>query len=575
MRIFTTVSMGLALALAAGAAVPSQQSLPQLNAASSGKSVKMQRMSRADIVKTHNNGGLHKNVRKGAAVHKVAAPSENDEILGAPEGESVRYVKTGPGYAVNYMYVVETTVSGSVSEVVMKDGKFYMSNPCGTYLVPGWVEGTVADNEVTLKLPQFVEAYQDYTGATYSCYCMAMEYVEDDPETQEGWYYPTEAQEYKFKINADGTLIPTDPNVGLGLCTWFADEDSDDPAVGEWQWDGNLDLATEYGVLDKTPQVAPEGLAFDNWTLICEKTGQSVELAFADDGKVYLRDFWSSEDNAANCLVGKLDGDKVIFEPGQYLGVDSELMKTAYFVAGTYTQEYDELYGMYYYDFTPGGNLVLTFDADKKKMTSGDGGFIISVAPDELIYFSQFIMPELVKYNPDAVISKLNAPELVIYYEEDDYYPNECIFTVSNIDADGNMLDTSKLYYRVFVDNDLFTFYDDEYSGFTGEMTDVPYDFESDEFYVDGNMRDFVIYMSGIEKVEIQMLYKDGDNTVYSEKALMYGSNGVNDVNLADTVSSVYYDLAGRRVSNPASGVCIRLDRLSDGSVRAAKVMVK
>ncbi len=43
----------------------------------------------------------------------------------------------------------------------------------------------------------------------------------------------------------------------------------------------------------------------------------------------------------------------------------------------------------------------------------------------------------------------------------------------------------------------------------------------------------------------------------------------------AETIEVNYYDLHGRRVNTPSDGIFIKLERLSDGTTRASKIMVR
>lgn len=52
-------------------------------------------------------------------------------------------------------------------------------------------------------------------------------------------------------------------------------------------------------------------------------------------------------------------------------------------------------------------------------------------------------------------------------------------------------------------------------------------------------------------------------------------ASGVSDIaNDATVISTDWYDAFGRRIAIPASGLVIRLDRMSDDSVRVSKVIL-
>ncbi|MBR5745343.1 MAG: hypothetical protein IKX94_08505, partial [Muribaculaceae bacterium] len=66
-------------------------------------------------------------------------------------------------------------------------------------------------------------------------------------------------------------------------------------------------------------------------------------------------------------------------------------------------------------------------------------------------------------------------------------------------------------------------------------------------------------------------------NAGFSAEYYTYGTEGVETIGSnAVEVAATYYNLQGIRVQNPSSGqIYIRVANLSDGTVRASKVVVK
>jgi hypothetical protein len=55
------------------------------------------------------------------------------------------------------------------------------------------------------------------------------------------------------------------------------------------------------------------------------------------------------------------------------------------------------------------------------------------------------------------------------------------------------------------------------------------------------------------------------------------GNTAVNEISDKDKVvdSTIYFDLTGRMVSNPANGIYVKVVRYTDGSQRSFKVLKK
>lgn len=106
-------------------------------------------------------------------------------------------------------------------------------------------------------------------------------------------------------------------------------------------------------------------------------------------------------------------------------------------------------------------------------------------------------------------------------------------------------------------------------------MLPVGFISEDETTYSYGNQQNVALFVQGFDRCEVRLVYVDGDNTIYSDKTLMFGEPGsVNGISTAGTVSH-YFDLQGRRVANPAGGLYIRATVGTDGSLRHDKVILK
>lgn len=113
-------------------------------------------------------------------------------------------------------------------------------------------------------------------------------------------------------------------------------------------------------------------------------------------------------------------------------------------------------------------------------------------------------------------------------------------------------------------------------------MTDIPYSFSDGyDFNFTGSMHNMFFYMDGVSKVGIQAMYKYNDK-VYKSNLVEFeitedgfrptAVNGVTDDK--DRVTGVsFYDLSGRRVSNPSSGIYLKTMKMADGTQKTVKIV--
>lgn len=573
MRNSTILTLLAASALSASAVVPAANLKVPTMGADFHKTMKIN----TSKVNANDRKALRHDTGK-VKVMNLAGPSADDKVIEDPAGDAQIYVKSGMGFGYNWLYGLYTQpLDGSVSKVVENNGKIYMSNPFGTYPVPGWLEGDVKDGVITMTFPQLVNVetydYGDGDIEEYKDYCLVFEYQEDEDG---GWYYPTEAQTYQLKINEDGSYTPVDENIYLGYGAWFEDEGEETPEGGEWSWQGSLDLLETMAPNSGKLNEVPEGLTFENWNFIYDKSGSQVPVAI-DGDKIYIKGLFSDPDCVDSVIVGTIADGKASFAQNQYLGISWANMKTAYFLSGKMVEAYDPDYDETYMDFERTDALVFDYDAEKGQLTASDA-YVISTSPDVILYFELVEKPYFGKNDPNAKVTSLFPPVVIAYYEENpDYgYTNELMFNIPNVDPDNNMLDTSKLYYTIYVDGAPFEFFSDEYEGVEDGTTELPYDFSNGiDIYAQGGIHDLLLYPSGIERVDVQTIYRDGDNVIYSDLAPAY--NASKAVSVADraVVSSKYFDLSGREIRNPENGIYIRISKMADGSKKADKVVVR
>lgn len=486
-------------------------------------------------------------------------------ITERPQGTAQLYTKTGEGWVYNWlMGIVLQPCDGSVTEIITSDdGKVYMNNPFSLYSTPGWIEGTIENNSYVFNLPQMVN-YEDYgDGEIYEDYCLKLQYGEDE----EGpWYFLCEDQTVRFNIGTDGVLTPDMEGMMLGMCNWFDDDDG-----GYWSWQATGDEINSLTPHNEKTLEVPSTAQFNDWYRSSGINVSSIPIAF-DGDKVYIKGIYSgSADIKNSSIVGTYDNatSKITFESGQYLGIDWNNCTVLYFVAS---------------ETLPNGSnkiadkLVFDYDKDTQTLTT-DGSYAICCTPDKLLYYQFVNKPAFFLQEGYPEVTSLVAPVYDEYYPEEPYYGYyaELYFYIPMLTPDGKAIDTSKLYWNVILDDEVFTFMPDEYYGLEEPMTDVPYGYdEIDGFYCSGNLAGCFIIPEGYDSLGFRTLYKDGDKTVYSDIVYVPGfESGIKGISIngGKPVREEYFDLQGRPVSQPSTGFYIRRATYDNGKVITSKIV--
>lgn len=518
---------------------------------------------------------------KGAPLKSAAAPGDY-ELIEPAEGDEEVYVKSGFSYVNSYYFGITTqSCDGAISNVVYsEDGKkIYAKTPffLDYYTEESWIEGDVDGDTVTFTFPQLVDEDIDDEEPEYNIfgYCVKVKFKVEDEAEQSGWYYPTESQEYKFHIEEDGTLTSLeDEDTMMGYCYWI--EPSEENGEGHFSWQGTGDIVFSMTPNRGVEAEVPDGLKYETWKFINGTSASNVSIAVRDDA-MYIKGLFNKTGMKDKVVVGKIDGDNVIFDNAQYLGVYWTNYTVAYFVAGEMEED----------TFVIKENVTFNWDRENQRLTT-DGAISISSSPTTVIWYMLSNKPAFVIPNDNVVVTRLYTPVLTSFYDIDEEYDYdaELSFNLPTVDPDYQILNTDNIYYQVFVDGDLFTFYDDEYElpkGVT-ETTMIPYGYYNYDGDLDawGTEHTIELHARGFETFGVREVYINEDGTeVYSDILYAPGyedltGTSVSSMASAKTISSVrYIDLNGNVSSRPANGISVKQTIYSDGTIKTQKVIRK
>lgn len=504
-----------------------------------------------------------------------AKPTDNTIYSEAPAGVHTDYSRASDAFGVAFGMLIFAEDSGlTVDYVEGEDGCVYISNPFSQFPLKAYLKCQRNGDKVTFTGAQAVFAMPETddngnpTGNIVYCYACPMV----PRATADGgeWYFADTKSTVEFTVKDNA--LELDPEAMIGLFLW--DEEQKDLA-----WTGYGDYNMRYKAVTSSLIAPPADLATERWSMILDDgTGYFVNVGSADNA-LYIKGIYP---NTPNAWV-KLDVNegKAVLNDVQYLGKDDN-WHYAYAVGGTVENKYIEEWDDYMEVATPTGVLSFSYDPAERVLET-EGAFIICTEENCTAYSSYYPTISIMQQNHVAGTAPLAPQGLYTAVYEEGSQTLE--FAIPMLDVDGALLETSNLSYRVFVDGELFDFYNDEYVKLPeATMNEFPWGFTEDyDFYAMGVYHSVYFYINGYESIGVQTVYHEPETN-----AVLYSSitaidaegniiNGIESVAQGTkAVKSVdYFDLQGRRVATPAKGLNIVRTTYADGTTDTRKTIVR
>nr|AKF17182.1 hypothetical protein [uncultured bacterium Csd4] len=435
-------------------------------------------------------------------------------IIEQPEGTQVFYEKSGQAYYVYIFYVVNTSYTGAVGNVVFgANNEVYIKNIISQLNTGSWVKGTLNGSTITVDFP--FKAFEA-DGDEYFVVPMTF-----DAEDQ--WYYPAENTSITFNYDATTGAIstPQDSPQATGE-TIIGLVDADGSWTGYADWDIEMTKVTD------EPIVAPDNIETAQYSLMApDYEGSLCSVGFIGDD-VYIQGLYPGLPDA--WVKGTIQGDKVVFKSGQYLGPDEEAGYHEYLMSATVQKEWDDYYQEYYdvYNLSD-EDIVFDYDAATKSL-SNSSTFLINAGKEEAYYISAFTGAEI---KPFVEVAATPAtPEWYQIYEGGYAYYSYgygwgyLYFNIPSSDVDGNFIVTDKLSYAIWIKvngvEKQLVLSPDDYINLDQAMTEIPFNFtENWDIEMEGSARYLYYYVLGPEAFGIQTIYRGGGEEHRSEIAWM------------------------------------------------------
>ena len=409
-----------------------------------------------------------------------------------------------------------------------------------------WVWGKRTGNRVAFPKGQYIGIYQGNSRQ----YDLFFQPATDCHYNESAVLVFTPVDSLTGTIGDDGTLT-----VDYGLVT-----------VESANAAGSLDMAENQCIapFDRTycyPPSTASRRELQYQSLINARFPTYRIVEVAEDGD----DFYACgfcEDAKMTWIKGRREGNDVIFPSGQYMGMigdfpinftgvtstdEAGLVETPEFVmecaadGGLYT---DQIYATQIYDSY--GSTYIYFDTELKP------------------YVLEAVRPE----KPQEIIHEVSTGTPYI------------ILRFSPLNVDGYLMDLENLYYRIYLDGRLFRFNVSDYPLLPENTTEISvmYNDSWNFFDYDGYYsRLFSFDNLNYDVMEVEMVYRLKGKELTSERLAIPNPtkepDGITSVVGEGEVSTVCYDLQGRRIPSDAHGPVVRRTLLPDGSQRTEKVL--
>lgn len=524
---------------------------------------------------------------------RTSEPIRTEVITEAP-GEKKIYSKSCGGTTYNWIYGVQIYEKDYPAEIVWDGNDVYFANIIFNppYYGVTYVKGTRTDNKVNVAVPQTLIWHED---EQYGYNLVVMKLNPNASTDGNTYIIDEDITSFEYELSEDGILdmsLPEGfngvdlPKHVLGIVYTDYDENFDK------QWIGYCDIYQTFTPFEEVQTEMPEDADTSTYSLVMGEYGYPIEVAFVDD-KVYFKGMSQEMQDAV--AVGEIIADNeesmiVNIPQDEYVGIFMD--ETFVFTKLVYFNPDDEE-GVYLHLAPEDQGFQLVFHKDTRNFTPLDDSYYLcfNSRKDRVSYVS--LLDHFILFPQDDYTGiPRNPKDLSFNDSETDIFGFSSFrFTIPCLSTDGNLLDTDKLYYSIFVEGRKMEFLEEIVETLNGYVANIYWDVTEPTDMLPvwfENMWDIMkyskiefeigLYYEGITTLGVQSIYTYGDKTVESERITLNVLTGeISSVDQlpsdAIVVKTEYFDLNGRRITNPAKGLYIKKTVLSDETVRVEKII--
>lgn len=497
--------------------------------------------------------------RRHNAPARVTESQTADDIIYSAEGEKRSYYRKTTAYFVAAGSVQQAKMEGSACNIVLGDeNKVYVYNPITQYDTYSYIVGQRDGDTITFHTPQIVDVQynEDYTESTNiyatkfrkkKLSATSYTFVADSVNT-----------DLKYVIKGDSISLVGGDSIMLALAN----------AEGTWGGYGNAgDVLRKF--TDTTVEVPADAEELTYAMKCSDGTGKGVSVVFKDND-IYIKGIASAHPDS--WVKGNIVGSTITIPSMQYLGLN-ETYGYYFYLAGAKRKEvYDPSDDVTYIEYELVPNITMTLE-EKSRTFKTDLSLLYNAGNGILSYDAAYDSPEFSPFNDVATTPATPIISTYMEYNEDAGYGG-LIFTLPTEDVNGNWINPEKMKYIIYGDDKAYEFTTDLYTGIEENMTEIPYSFTDDlDFTLQDGEHIVYLYEGGFSKMGVQSVYYGGGERTVSP--IVYQTSDGIKVKTSVPVTTEFYDLQGRRLTNPTLGLTIMKAIYADGSVKTIKYIAK
>jgi len=488
----------------------------------------------------------------------------------APAGKHEVFARSGEGWYMPFYAPVRVSYDYYGMELVTTDdGTVYMRNPQASFATDSYIVGYKEGDKITFEFPQAVYAgYAEWNDTNYVYYAVMLDYVSESSTT--GTYKQADEQVLTFSQTAEGGWKMDGPADGAKL---FGMVDH------EGEWFGFGDWGLTFTPFKDQLLEAPEGLKTEKWALKYSGDGHFVDVGI-DGNDMWIKGMYP--ECPESWVKGQITDRRVIFEGGQYIGMDPVDYYHNYFYGATIESSKEG------YKFNLSNQLRFDYDKANKTLKTDMYAAFNSHPTDGRIH-DALMTPEIAYQPKNICLTPMKIDVLDYYSYDTSEGVGGILHNINKYNVYGQLLDQKGLYYRIIIDDEYLEIDPAQYPKVEEAMIDIPY------FYVDYDKiftHEFYFVVRDYDYMGMRAIYKDGDKIYYGPIANVYGTmpdywdtvdlpdytvpddpDSIEGVYDAEVVEEIWTNLMGVRVSNPEKGIFIRTVKYSDGRVNSSKVV--
>lgn len=505
------------------------------------------------------------NVKHLMAPHRHNAPARvtesqtADDIIYSAEGEERSYYRKTTAYFVAAGSVQQARMEGSACNVMLGDeNKVYVYNPITQYDTYSYIVGQRDGDTITFHTPQIVDVQynEDYTESTNiyatkfrkkKLSATSYTFVADSINT-----------DLKYVIKGDSISLVGGDSIMLALAN----------AEGTWGGYGNAgDVLRKF--TDTTVEVPADAEELTYAMKCSDGTGKGVSVVFKDND-IYIKGIASAHPDS--WVKGNVAGSTITIPSMQYLGLNKTYGYYFYLAGAKRKEVYDPSDDVTYIEYELVPNITMTLD-EKSRTFKTDLSLLYNAGNGILSYDAAYDSPEFSPFNDVATTPATPIISTYMEYNEDAGYGG-LIFTLPTEDVNGNWINPEKMKYIIYGDDKAYEFTTDLYTGIEENITEIPYSFTDDlDFTLQDGEHIVYLYEGGFSKMGVQSVYYGGGERTVSP--IVYQTSDGIKVKTSVPVTTEFYDLQGRRLTNPTLGLTIMKAIYADGSVKTIKYIAK